>query len=377
METINGSSTFLNALAAACLDIRDVCIQFLPFIVVIVFAYGFIMFLFGMSEDHKLDLKKYLFMPLFYTMLIVFYPTFIDTTGAITGTIVRNMDAGLDGELIVRRTKVKEELEQIDDLYAHQEFLRDKLEAQKETNAVKKTWKYLAAWCSHATVSVLNGLSSFWDFFDILSIRIIRTAIDYIRDVFLGIMIVVGSIAILLSILPLFKGLFVKWLKLYITIILWAVTISVLDRIMIGFAEGGLHTVQEMVQNAEKIGEYKNSVVISGIEAVFSSPNNPAIISNAAVNSMITQNITDFPEKYDALGGSNGLDIALNVILVICYCLVPYITSLYAGGEASGMFMSKVVGIASMATRNLANKTRTANRPIGAAKRFITKKLRQ
>jgi hypothetical protein len=373
METINGSSAFLSAIAAAALDVRDVCIQFLPFIVVLVFAYGFIMFLFGMTEDHKLDLKKYLFIPVFYTLLIAFYPTFIDITGSTLGVVVRNMDNGLDGTVLTRVTQVKEELQELDALYAQQTFLHDKVEAQQEKNWAKKPWKYLGAWASHATTVALNGLSSFWDFFEVQTIRIIRTIIDYIRDVFLGIMVIVGCIAILLSILPLFKGLFTKWLKLYIAITLWAVTISILDRIVVGFAENGLHSVQEIANNAEKVGEYQ-TINISSLETlILTNPTlltNPTGIGTALAEHMETHDVTNFPEKYEALGGSGGLDIALNVILVVCYCLVPYITSLYAGGEAAGMFMSKVVGIASMATRNLTNKV-TRVSPVSTVKKLV------
>jgi hypothetical protein len=93
METISGSSYFLNAMADITLDVRDMCIQFLPFVVVLVFAFGFISFLFGNGEDHKLDLKKYLFIPLFYALLVAAYPTFIDITGKTMSVIINTIDS--------------------------------------------------------------------------------------------------------------------------------------------------------------------------------------------------------------------------------------------------------------------------------------------
>jgi hypothetical protein len=382
METIKASENFLFTIADVALSIRDVCIQFLPFIAVLVFAFGFISFLFGQGEDHKFDLKKYLFIPLFYTFLIALYPTFIDITGATTGVFVRAVDLGDDAEIFTKLGNNKEAFRKFDDIYNYQVYLRNKQEAQKESNYLTSGWKYLTASIQYGTTSALNLLSSFWDFFEVGTIRVIRTVIDYIRDVLLGFLIATGCIAILLSIIPFFQKLFSKWLKMYILITLWAVTISVLDRIVVGFSEHGLYKVETLVKSAQKTGEYSNSVVIGSLEAISQQAENiftfsggetgNAIVDNVSAwgNAFRTYDITDFPERYDAMGGSSGIDIALNVVLVICYCLVPYLTSLFAGSDGAGMFMSKVVGIASMASRNLMNKVN----PTSAAKRLIGKR---
>jgi hypothetical protein len=370
METIKASEDFLATIANVALSIRDVCIEFLPFVVVLVFAFGFISFLFGQDEDHKFDLKKYLFIPLFYTFLIALYPTFIDITGATTGVFVRAVDIGDDGTVFTKLGNNKEALRKFDDIYNYQIYLKNKQEAQKESNWLTSGWKYLTSSVKYGTTSALNSLSSFWDFFEVSTIKIVRTVIDYIRDVLLGFLIATGCIAILLSIMPLFQKLFTKWLKVYIAITLWAVTISVLDRIVVGLSEHGLYKVENLVKSAQKTGEYSNSVVMGGLEAinqqlenmVFGGETGYAMIDNASAwgNAFRTYNITDFPARYDAVGGSSGIDIALNVVLLICYCLVPYLTSLYAGSDGAGMFLSKVVGIASMATKNLTSKTRVA-----------------
>jgi hypothetical protein len=379
METIKASEDYLITIANVALDIRDVCIEFLPFIVVLVFACGFISFLFGFSEDHKFDLKKYLFIPIFYAFLIAAYPSFIDITGSTAGVFIRSIDVGNETEVFKTFTSNKEKLRKYDDVYNYQMNLQNKQEAQKESNYLVSGWKHLTASLKYGATSVLNSLSSIWDFFEASSIVIIRTVIDYIRDVLLGFLIATGCIAILLSIMPIFQKLFMKWFKMYIVIMLWAVTISVLDRIVVGMSEHGLYKVEALVKSAEKTGEYTNSVLLVGLETLNGWAKNTIVGGNTGVlnvdnavaynDAVRTHDITNFPEKYNAMGGSKGVDIALNVVLVICYCLVPYLTSLYAGGEATGMFMSKVVGIASMATRNLKNKIN----PAAAAKRIIKK----
>jgi hypothetical protein len=384
METIKASEDFLATIANVALNIRDICIQFLPFIVVLVFACGFISFLFGSGEDHRLDLKKYLFIPLCFAFLISVYPTFIDLTGSTLGVFIRSVDLGDDKEIFTRLGTVKDKLNKYDDIYNYQRFIKNKQEAQKESNYLVSGWKYLTANLKYGTANTLNSLSSFWDFFEIESIRLIRVVIDYIRDVLLGFLIATGCIAILLSIIPLFQKLFTKWLKIYIMVTLWAVTISVLDRITIGLNDHGLYKVQTLIESAQKTGEYDNSVIIAGLEAISQKLENIVtgrgitatdIVDNIDIIRQATQtyDITDFPERFDAMGGSKGVDIALNVVLVICYCLVPYLTSLYAGSDGAGMFLSKVVSMASMATKNLTNKVRGVKTPVAAAKNLIGK----
>jgi hypothetical protein len=359
METISGSSYFLSAMADVALDIRDMCVQFLPFIVVLVFAYGFIMFLFGMSEDHKFDLKKYLFIPLFYTLLIAFYPTFIDVTGRTMGVVINTVDKDTDVVKLARLTRVQKDLQGLDSYYDIQKTMQERAAndenyQQDSIGFAAYSFNNMAIFIKATTAEILRDLSSFWDFFEIQSIRIIRTAINYIRDVFLSFIIIVGCLSILLSIIPIFKGIFPKWIKLYVTITMWALTISILDKIVIGFAENGLYTIEQLKENATKLGE----IEVSAFDLMPNPLSSTNIAGRLFMDMKVPYTITDFPQKYDALGGSKGIDIALNVILVICYCLVPYLTSIYTGGEAAGMFMSKVVGMASMATRNLINKAK-------------------
>ncbi|MDR0618289.1 MAG: hypothetical protein LBG17_00125 [Bacteroidales bacterium] len=378
METISGSSYFLSTIADITLDVRDLCIQFLPLIVVLVFAYGFIMFLFGMGEDHKLDLKKYLFIPIFYTFLIAGYPTFVDVTGKIMGVVINTIDSDTDVVKLAKITRIKEDLQKLDARIDIQKTLQEKAandqSYQKDSiGLVAYSMESIAIFIKETTATILRSMSSFWDFFEIQSIRIIRTCINYVRDVFLSFMIIVGSFVILLSIIPMFKGMFQKWFKLYIAITLWALTISILDKVVIGFAENGLYTLEQLEKNATVLGEIETETSLHDLGFDLSSPllvGDLDFIGRSTYISSGTVKVTDFPQKYEALGGSKGIDIALNVILVICYCLVPYLTSLYAGGEASGMFMSKVVGMASMATRNLTNKAKILKTPIAAAKKL-------
>jgi hypothetical protein len=240
----------------------------------------------------------------------------------------------------------------------------DQAYLQDSIGIVSYGMENIAIFIKETTATILRSMSSFWDFFEIQSIRIIRTVINYIRDVFLSFIIIVGSLTLLLSIIPMFKGMFQKWIRLYVLVTFWALTISILDKVVIGFAENGLYTLEQMKENANKIGE------ITIREASGDSYQASTYGMNLNYYERNTYDITDFPQQYEALGGSKGVDIALNVVLVICYCLVPYLTSLYVGGEAAGMFMSKVVGIASMATRNLTNKAKVLKAPATAVRKL-------
>ena len=76
---------------------------------------------------------------------------------------------------------------------------------------------------------------------------------------------------------------------------------------------------------------------------------------------------SNFAIKWYAYGGSEGLNTAVCVVMVIFYCIVPFLTSLYIGGEQAGMFMSKVISVGSMATQQLIQTGAGATSALGGA----------
>lgn len=119
---------------------------------------------------------------------------------------------------------------------------------------------------------------------------ITRYLIDLIRQVLLGFLYVVGPISLMLSTIPGFSGLAMKWFQSYLSVQFWSVTLAILDALA--------------------------NVIAKSYE-----------LAPAALTSDVAL-------------------IAVNIVIVIMYFMVPYLTSFMMGQAASGQFLSKVVGMA-------------------------------
>lgn len=127
----------------------------------------------------------------------------------------------------------------------------------------------------------------------------VRLIILSIRDVLFAFLFISGPIAISLGIIGIFKNLVNKWLQSLITIQFWTLTLALVDHLAKFFL---LH------YSAVDVTQSGNAFLLT---------------------------------KTDLTGY-----ICTNVVITLMYLLVPYLTSLYAGGSQAGMFMSKVVTVA-------------------------------
>jgi len=377
METITLPVQFLESVGNIALEVQRLVLRIMPFLCVLIFAFGFVSFLLGSSKG-KLDFNKYLFTPIFLLLLVVNYPTIIDITGKFYGYIIYTIDKPEYKNFYLKYTKVEEELDGYKN-YAEKEMkkLQDVL---KETISQKKAIeehegnKYLTyteeqkAIAKHVkeemeakleAAKALDGgttVSKIWDFFKLPTVRIIRYIIDLVRNVSLSLLVIVGCLAIMAESIPAFKGILNKWFKFYTAVTFWALTVCVLDGMFLSFAESGVASAKHFKENATVIGEYMKDNV-------------KWIDNQISLSELTTTKIvgTDFALKWYAYGGSQGLNTAVSVVMVIFYCLVPFLTSLYIGGEQAGMFMSKVIGVGSMATQQMMQTGAGAVSSVGGA----------
>lgn len=349
METLTAPALFLENMGNLALDVRLFVMKLMPFIVILTFIWGYLTFLFGLSKD-KLDLKKYLFTPLFLLLLVIFYPTFIDITGGIYGTVIRAFDRPESKEFITEYTGLKKELEGYEktaqaeientpEAYEKKlQFMKNKQDREPITDpalyeayekAVQEIESNIVKAKNLQSSGVVKTFDNIWKFFEIGAVRIIRVIIDLIRNVFISLLVILGCFAIFFEVIPVFKGILSKWFKFYTAVTFWALTVCILDAVFLSFAKAGVASGKHFKDNAEQIEK---------------------LLSVGYQNSELRP-VTDFAINWLSYGGSEGLNTAVCVVLVLCYCMVPYITSLYVGGENAGMFMSKVVGVGSMAVK--------------------------
>jgi hypothetical protein len=355
------------------LDVRLFVMKLMPFVMILIFIWGYLTFLFGMSKA-RLDLKKYLFTPLFLLLLVIFYPLFIDLTGGLYGTVIRAFDRPESKDFLVEYMGVKEELAALDKKAEAEMAKTPKAYSNQKNDLVSQQNKSIddpAAYAAYEKAiqevdekiaraeklqsgAVTSALHSIWDFFEPSVIRIIRAIVDLIRNVFVSLLVIFGCFAIFFESIPVFKGILSKWFKIYTATTFWALTVNILDCIFLAFAKAGVASGKYFEENAQKIASvldesYYRYAANAGAQA-----------------SEFTTHVTDFAINWYCYGGSEGLNAAVSVVLVLCYCLVPYITSLYIGGENAGMFMSKVVGTGSMAVKQTMS---TATGGVGATVR--------
>jgi hypothetical protein len=134
---------------------------------------------------------------------------------------------------------------------------------------------------------VLGGIAS-----------IARKLIELFRQTLLGFLYVVGPIALMMSVLPGFGKLLMKWFSHYLSVQFWSITLVILDNLVVLYTD---------------ISKMRTSVM-SGLS------------------------LSEASEKIDIL--------LLNIVITVLYFMVPYLTSLFIGQSSTGMFQSRALGLA-------------------------------
>lgn len=128
---------------------------------------------------------------------------------------------------------------------------------------------------------------------------IIRSTIGLIQHYLLGVLLVVGPLAITFSIIPAMGSLRVQWFSRWLNLSCWSITMNILDEILIG--------------STTKFKNYIEGQAKSGVSLM-------------DMDSSITQEF-----------------IIVNLVIVVLYVMVPFITSFYTNAESTGQFLSKAV----------------------------------
>jgi len=138
---------------------------------------------------------------------------------------------------------------------------------------------------------------------------VIREIILMLRTIILGFLYLAGPIALAFSLIPKFEGLSVKWFQGWLAVQCWAITLTMLDNLVDAYQFGTDDSTLRFIAN--------------------------------------------------------------NLVVIIMYILVPYLTTYFIGGSAAGAFISKVVGTSALvlaASKTMA-KQRTARNIAGSNNR--------
>jgi hypothetical protein len=102
----------------------------------------------------------------------------------------------------------------------------------------------------------------------------------------------------MMSVLPGFGKLLMKWFSHYLSVQFWSITLVILDNLVVLYTD---------------ISKMRTSVM-SGLS------------------------LSEASEKIDIL--------LLNIVITVLYFMVPYLTSLFIGQSSTGMFQSRALGLA-------------------------------
>jgi uncharacterized membrane protein len=274
METISQPIAFLLRVAELAFDVKDIVKLFMLFMLPAVATWGVIKYFFGQTEG-KLDLNKYVFYPLIMVFLLSQYSYMID----ITSKLVVIFDDAMGDNW--------EKYQVMLDKAMHLED--EKTFGQMADEASQKAGTYSGSGSQYNSGSAMfqwvgQGISKGWSSitksFKVSYMYGARSILELVRDFVLSFLIIVGPLAILIDIVPIFRGVFKHWFKQYIAVLMWIVSIDILDSFVLA--------VDEL---------------------------------------------------------NDGFTIFHNIVFILMYIMVPYLTSLYIGTQAAGIFMSKAVGV--------------------------------
>ena len=126
---------------------------------------------------------------------------------------------------------------------------------------------------------------------------VIRTILEYLRAILLSFIYVTGPFAIVFSLIPGFQGVLQKWFSTWLNVQCWVITLNMLDAIIQAYSAAGMQSYE-------------------------------------------TQ---------------SDLFIVTNLVIIIIYLMVPWLTSLYTGASGAGRFLSQAVVYTTAATKLFAS----------------------
>lgn len=311
MDTINiGAYGFLESIAGLAIEVKMICVKFAVMFAVLTAIYGVVKFFFGFEEGGKINFNKYVWTPLITIFLLANYAYLIDVTDSIGSLIIRSMPTAGDKSVYKELLKSNEKRSEIEMAKAWTDAKNSLTD--EDRNAFEKVGGFLGntlkAGVSNpfASLSVLRVVAKL---FQAGFISFCRLIIENARGVILGFLVITGPLAILFSINPLHRDMLKKWYKAYVGVLMWAVTINILDALVILYAQNSVGVnIQDILLND---GSIENLAAMESAEAI----------------------VSDF-------GGQAGF---INFILGVMYLSVPLLTSLWIGDRMLMGFMNNIM----------------------------------
>lgn len=308
MDTINiGAYGFLESVAGMTIEVKMVCVKFAVLFAVIAASYGVIKFLFGFEDGNKIDFRKYVWTPLIIIILLVNYAYLIDVTDSLGGLIIKSVPSANDKSPFVEIMNSANKRSKI----IAAEYVAEQAEnlVDDEKSSLKKIGDGILSQIKMIGGVITSPLRYVGKLFSGALISFCRVIINNARGVILAVLVITGPLAILVSIIPLFREMLAKWYKAYLGVMMWAVTINLLDALIIAFAQNS-------------VGVDINDIMMMGD-------------SEQHIQAMQASN-----EITGDLGAQAGF---INFVFALMYLSVPLLTSLWMGDRMLMGFMSNIM----------------------------------
>jgi len=310
MDTINiGAYGFLEAVAGITIEVKLISMKLAVLFAVLTATYGVVRFFIGFEDSQKIDFKKYVWTPLILVFLLVNYSYLIDITDSLASVMINAMPSANDKSILTELLNNEDQrrvLEEGNNLAALGVDMTD-----PNLNVFQKFGSLLKHTFNKTTNSILSPTRELGKFMEAGWVRTCRMIIEHVRAVVLAFLIIVGPIAILLSITPLHSDMTKKWYKMYVAVLLWALTINIMDALVIAHANNSLKIDPAISENAPDGTKHESQAYYVN-----------------AVGSMLADR-----------GAQAGF---VNFVFSLMYLCVPLLTAFFAGDKMAGGILSFV-----------------------------------
>ena len=283
MDLLSGNLKFLELVADMTLDMRVLALQWGAVLAFIVMFFGVGKLYLGI--DKELNFTKFIGIPILTLLAIRFYPLIIDIIGQLVFILLKSLDVP---EI------------NFEDFWVNSDPPMKKGDSGGLLG-IAETLNYyfhwLTNWLFNLPENMLRGL--------ITTILIIgRAVMEQLGIVYLSFLIIIGPLAYMMSIVPMFEGIMKLWFKNYLNASMWFLVIGILDKLLLGFTGLG--------QMMAEVGTFDGKAYAHW-----------------------TWGTTE----------GSGANMVKMLIFALMYLITPFLSAKITGATQSGKFMSGVIGV--------------------------------
>lgn len=314
METITTFEGFIWAVADLAIQVKYLAVKISIFFIMITAVYGVIKFYIGYEENGKLNFKKYVFTPIIMLLLLGNYSIMMDITSGVAGIIIRNTPGhnitGEDMILTMEKANASKGMDEVKHAY---------METQVDNQS---TWEWIQD-VGTMVVKTASAPSRFitraiWSGIQFTVVKLMRLIVEQTRNVVLGFLIIIGPFSLLFGILPIFRDVFKKWFRIYAAVLMWAVSINVIDAMIVNYYE--------------KANEFQLAYIYEDSEG-------KSYLSETKLDEETVVGINSI-NGIEYMGMENGY---INFTFAMMYMMVPLLTAFFMGEKLAGGFLSHMV----------------------------------